>query len=375
MTTASGTSGTTLTKGAVSQAASADLYAQVESLLGLTLGRIPEPAATGCRRIVKAGGKRLRPELVLRCAQAFAGQSRRGTDLQEPASQTVAAAVAVELLHSATLMHDDLLDDSETRRGVPSVYRHEGQSAAVIAGDALIAQSWRMIARCQPGDVEDLADALADMCAGEALQEQLRFRADARELDVLRVAQLKTGALLKAACRIGARRAGCSETRIEALGSFGSDFGVALQLVDDALDVVSDPVTLGKPCGADFAAGTVTIPTVFALAESGAWAAQAAELRELLKPDLDKIGRRRAQELLIGSGSTARTIELARSFARRAGRAVPAVNRAAAAELALMPGQFVEYQLHARTVDPHRWMLTDSVPLPDRTGDAFLGAS
>ena len=250
-----------------------------------------------------AGGKRLRPELLLRCA-GLAGDAGPGGLSADPVQRaaTLGAAAAVELLHSATLLHDDLLDGSETRRGVAAVHRAEGLSTAVIAGDALIAQSWRHVARCDAADVEDLADALADMCAGEELEAGLSFDPTARPLDVVRVAQLKTGALLRAACRIGGRRAGLPEPQVRALGAFGSDFGVALQLVDDVLDVASEPALLGKPCGADFVAGTVTMPTVYALLDG-----PPGELAGLLRPGLDPAGAGRARDLVLASGGAVRT--------------------------------------------------------------------
>lgn len=326
---------------------------RVETLLQQTLDRLPEPGRTGCLRIIGAGGKRLRPELVLRCAAVLQGAE------QPPASEAViAAAVAVEILHSATLMHDDLLDDSDTRRGVPAIHRLEGLPAAVIAGDALIAQSWMLIAQAGRESVEDLATALADMCAGEALEDQLKFSPEALPLDVLRVSQLKTGALLKAACRIGARLAGCSPTQIDAIGTFGSDFGVALQLVDDVLDVISDEATLGKPCAADFPAGTVTMPAVYAMGAARAGRGDLSrELRALLRPGLRPEECARAQQLIIRSGSPMRAVELARSFARRAARTVPGLGEQAAA-MAAMPGEFVERQLDVKVAAAYRWALT-----------------
>ena len=155
--------------------------------------------------------------MLLRCAEVTAPRSVSAGQR----AVTTSAAAAIELLHSATLLHDDLLDGSQTRRGVVTVHRREGVSAAVIGGDGLIAQSFRLIAQAGRDDVEDLAAALTDMCAGEALEEQLSFAADALPLDVLRVSQLKTGALLKAACRIGARRSGCTAAQMPALGTFG----------------------------------------------------------------------------------------------------------------------------------------------------------
>ncbi|MEJ7650472.1 MAG: polyprenyl synthetase family protein [Nakamurella sp.] len=298
----------------------------IEELLAAALGRMSEPGRTGSRRIVAAGGKRIRPELLLRCAALGGGAAGVSADPTDPAwTATLGAATAVELLHSATLLHDDLIDGSAVRRGVPAVHRAEGIPTAIIAGDALIAQSWRAIARCGPADVEDLADALADMCSGQELEAALAFDPAARPLDVLRVAQLKTGSLFRAACRIGARRGGLADAQVVALGLFGSDFGIALQLVDDLLDVTSEPAVLGKPCGADFRAGTMTMPTIFALADD----ARSAELLGLFRPGLDDADADRARALVLASGSAGRTAALARSFARRAGRAMTTVAAAA----------------------------------------------
>lgn len=335
----------------------ADHTAAVEDLLAAALDRMSEPGRTGSRRIVAAGGKRIRPELLVRCAllAADSGPSvaRQPVDrATDHWAATLGAAAAVELLHSATLLHDDLIDGSAVRRGVPAVHRAEGPPTAIIAGDALIAQSWRAIAPCGPLDVEDLADALADMCTGQELEAQLAFDTSARPLDVLRVAQLKTGALFRAACRIGGRRAGLPEWQISALGTFGSDFGIALQLVDDLLDVTSAPELLGKPCGADLLAGTMTMPTIFALSAG----ADAAELRGLLGVRLEGPGAERARALVLASGGAERTAALARSFARRATRAMGSVTAAApvavsaaateaANALGLLPMDYVQEQL------------------------------
>lgn len=304
----------------------ADHTVALERILTVALDRMSEPGRSASRRIVLAGGKRIRPDLLLRCA-ALGGRPTRATggnasiDAADRWADTLGAAAAVELLHSATLLHDDLIDGSAVRRGVPAVHRAEGMPTAVLAGDALIAQSWRAIARCGPVDVEDLADALADMCTGQELEAQLTFDPSARPLDVLRVAQLKTGSLFRAACRIGGRRAGLTEPQITALGAFGSDFGIALQLVDDLLDVTSEPALLGKPCGADFVAGTMTMPTIFALTDE----ARARELLGLFREGLDTQGADQARALVLASGGAQRTAELARTFARRAARAMTSV--------------------------------------------------
>ena len=330
-------------------------------LLG-AVQQLPEPGGEQCRRIIAAGGKRLRPDLLVRSAYAVGGAfSDRAVD------QLVVAAGAVELLHTATLLHDDLLDDSATRRGVRAVHRVHGRSAAVIVGDALIGHSWRLIAPSGPGAVVDLAVALQDMCAGEAGEDMLRYDATAGALAALRVSRLKTGALLGACCRVGARLGGAAERDVDAFGRFGTDFGLALQLVDDVLDVISDESMLGKPCAADFAAGTLTMPAVFALGSDqrvgagGLSPAERRELRGLLRPGLSDVERERSRQLLVRSGGPARTIGLARAFAGRAAASLPVASPGGAA-LRRMPGRFVEKQLASKVAPRDQWVLTDGGP-------------
>ncbi|MGS0687323.1 polyprenyl synthetase family protein [Nakamurella sp. GG22] len=318
----------------------------VEKALLAALDVLPEPVRTGCHRVVDAGGKRLRPDLVLRCADIG----------PLGATAALSAAVAVELLHSASLVHDDLLDDSDTRRGVLAVHRHEGMGTAVIAGDAMIALSWRTIAATGAENVDDLAAALAEMCEGQALEERLRFDPSASADDVLRVSELKTGALLKAACRIGARVGGCSDEQVRALGDFGSDFGVALQLMDDVLDLVADQAALGKPIGADFRAGTVTMPTVYCLETGGAGAA--LRLRSLLRPGVPAEALDEAGEIVLGSGSISRTVDLACVLARRAARSAAAAG--APAELVSMPERYVRRQIKTKVAAAHQGLLPRS---------------
>lgn len=320
----------------------------IDGELDRALTRLSEPGRSAARRIVSAGGKRLRPGLLLSCA------GLGGDPAPAARSAVLGAAAAVELLHSATLVHDDLLDGSETRRGVPAVHRLEGQATAVIVGDALIAQSWLAITRSGADNAVDLATALADMCVGEELEAELAFDRGAAAADVLRVAQLKTGALLRAACRIGGRLGGLPEDQLDVLGAYGTDLGVALQLVDDVLDVVSEPALLGKPCGADFVAGTVTMPTVFALADGPG----AAELAGLLRPGLSGSECARARVLLTTGDGARRTADLAHEYAGRAARGLSSIVATAAAgapealerarTLMALPTAYVDAQLRSK---------------------------
>ncbi len=251
----------------------------------------------------------------------------------------MAAAAAVELLHSASLVHDDLLDDADTRRGVVAIHRREGMSSAVIAGDALIAMSWRTIAAADPANSADLAAALLAMCDGQAQEESLRFRQDSNISDVVRVAALKTGALLESACRIGARVGGCTERQVDLLGVFGRDLGVELQILDDVLDLVSDDTTLGKPTGGDFRAGVLTLPTVFGLVAPSHFSNR---MRELFVPEVSLAAAREARSIVLDSGAVARAVAAARDCAQRAAQAA---DDADAGALAALPGHYLQLQL------------------------------
>ena len=303
--------------------------AQLEATLNSTVDELPIGVAAACRRVIKAGGKRLRPELVIRCADV-------GPNGSEGA---VNAAAAVELLHSASLVHDDLVDNSDTRRGVAAIHRREGMPAAVIAGDALIALSWRVIAACDGASAVDLAGALSAMCDGQNQEDAIRFRADAGIGDVVQVAALKTGALLESACRIGARLGGCTDEQAHALSVFGRELGIELQILDDVLDVVCDEATLGKPTASDFRSGTLTLPTVLALAGAHG---PAGRLRALFVDGVGAAAAEEARAIVLESGAVAQTVAIAREHAERAARAAA---DAGATELIGLPAQYFDHQL------------------------------
>lgn len=256
--------------------------AAVERSVAGAFDGLPGTLAAPCRRLASAGGKRLRASLVLTVAG--------------PAPAAVNAATAVELLHLATLVHDDLLDGAPTRRGVPTVHTTEGRETAVLAGDVLIGLAGRYAARAGGEAAALLSDALVDLCAGQALEAAHRYDAGTTATTALRVAELKTGTLIAAACELGAVAGGRSRA---GLRPYGLAFGLVLQLLDDVLDLLSDDDTYGKPTGADFPAGTVTLPAVATLAAEPA-------LRDLLRPGLTPAERDHANDLLRrGPGTTA----------------------------------------------------------------------
>ena len=205
---------------------------------------------------ISAGGKRLRPMLVCLAAGA-------------PPPETaglVRAAVAVELVHGATLVHDDVLDGSALRRGRPTVVATGGRAAATATGDLLFSRAFAELAAegaGSPEAVQVLARASRELALGELIQREDAFRPDVTVARYLERCRLKTAVLFRAACELGALEAGGDP---EALGAFGERIGVAFQMLDDVLDVCGPPERTGKPRGADLLDGTVTLPLILARA-------------------------------------------------------------------------------------------------------------
>jgi len=203
---------------------------------------------------IAAGGKRLRPLLVLLAAGPPADEAS--------AVRLLRAAAAVELVHSATLVHDDVLDAAPLRRGRPTVFAQAGRLMATATGDLLFAQAFAELARnARPRDVQVLSDASSALAAGELLQ-----RADAWDVGVpreryLERCDLKTARLFQAAGQLGAIEAGGP---VEILGAFGRRVGLAFQLLDDVLDVSGPAERTGKHRGTDLLDGTVTLPLIVA---------------------------------------------------------------------------------------------------------------
>jgi geranylgeranyl pyrophosphate synthase len=199
---------------------------------------------------ISAGGKRLRPLLVCIASGVPVVQS----------DPLVRAAVAVELVHAATLVHDDVIDRADLRRGRPTVVATGGRLMALATGDLLFSRAFAELAA--GGEIEPIC--LLAQAAGSLAEGELMQRADAWDVSVpreryLERCRLKTGVLFRAACELGALAGGAD---VEGLGRFGERIGIAFQLLDDVLDVTGPPERTGKPRGADLLDGTVTLPLI-----------------------------------------------------------------------------------------------------------------
>jgi geranylgeranyl pyrophosphate synthase len=201
---------------------------------------------------IAAGGKRLRPLLVCLCA---------GVPVPE-SEGLVRAAVAVELVHAATLVHDDVLDGAVLRRGRPTVVASGGRPLATATGDLLFSRAFAELAATESLEaVRILARATSELAAGELMQRGDAWKAEVSVERYLERCRLKTAVLFRAACELGALE---TNRELDSLGAFGEAIGLAFQILDDVLDVSGPPERTGKPRGADLLDGTVTLPLILA---------------------------------------------------------------------------------------------------------------
>ena len=265
---------------------------------------IPELAG----HLIAGGGKRMRPMLTLASAAL----------LDYPGTRHHKLAAAVEFIHTATLLHDDVVDGSGLRRGKRTANIIWGNPASVLVGDFLFSRAFELM-------VEDgslrvlkiLSNASAVIAEGEVNQLTAQRRIETGEERYLDIIGAKTAALFAAACRIAAVVAERNETVELALDAYGRNLGIAFQLVDDAIDYVSDGATMGKDCGDDFRDGKVTLPVILAYARGGGedksfWRA-AMEGHRISDEDLAH-----AVELLRQTGAINDTLERARHYGQRA---------------------------------------------------------
>lgn len=236
--------------------------ARTEAYLESVTAEAGVPLASHATATVLAGGKRLRPLLVVLAAESAGGPG------QEPEREQslMRAAVAIELVHSATLVHDDLIDGARLRRGHPTVAAVAGRQAAIATGDLLFSRAFAELARNRdPEHLRALSDASSALAAGELLQREDAYASDIAVDRYLERCRLKTAALFEAACRLGALVAVQGTTTLAvALGEFARRIGLAFQLLDDVLDVSGPAQRTGKARGTDLLDGTVTLPLILA---------------------------------------------------------------------------------------------------------------
>jgi len=285
---------------------------RVEEELAAQSGGAFEPVAEISQYLLEGGGKRLRPALLLLAAR-FCGA---------PRESAVRMGAVVELIHSATLVHDDVIDAADTRRGRPSANSRWGNHMSVLAGDWMYMQSFRMALAERTFQVLDiLIELTQNMVEGELLQYTRIGRMDLTEDDALDLAYRKTACLLSGCAQLGAVLAGRGAETEHALADYGRCAGLEFQLVDDLLDFTASRSQLGKPVLSDLKQGKVTLPLIYALENAG------ARQRDMVGAVLRERGFHsvRAEDIadfVRGSGAIERTRSLAQKFAAQAKNSV-----------------------------------------------------
>ncbi len=223
----------------------------------------PESLYEPSAYIIESGGKRLRPFSVLVSSFAVGGKF----------SDVYNAAVAVELLHNFTLVHDDIMDNADKRRGIPTVHIKYGQSTAILTGDNLIAYAYKTLLKdCNNNCdevIETFTQGIIEVCEGQSLDELYEELPDVSIADYKKMINKKTASLLSMCCSIGARLGGGSEKQIAALGKYGLNLGMAFQIQDDYLDLFGDEKKFGKVLGGDLIEGKKTYLLLRALEKAG----------------------------------------------------------------------------------------------------------
>jgi heptaprenyl diphosphate synthase len=270
----------------------------------------------------------------------------------------VDAAVVLELLHQASLCHDDVLDAAPVRRGRASVNARWGNRVAILAGDALLAQAFSLASVLRRDELLRFSQTVVDLCAGQVSEMQTQFDRRREIVDYEAAVRKKTAALFASSCWLGASAADAPGAVVRALELYGEELGVAYQLIDDLLDLYGDPSMTGKPTGADLSTGVFTLPVLLAMADDPAAADLLGDGRD---PDAIEEVRRRVS----ATGAHRRTASRADEHVRRALEALDVVELqdegrkllTTIAELVLGPAE----ELGLITGGPR--------PLGDRLGD------
>jgi len=258
--------------------------------------------------LLNAGGKRLRPALFLLTAKM----------LGEVSPMAIRLAAVVEFIHNATLVHDDIIDAADTRRGRPSANSHWGNSMTVLAGDWLYMQSFAMALAEKNFDVLDtLIDITQKMVEGELMQLTLLGKSQIAEQQLLDIVERKTAYLFSGCTKLPAIAAGMNHGSAERLAEVGKSLGMAFQLIDDLLDLTSTRDVLGKPVASDLKEGKMTLPVLFAMKSANSEDALKVQ-RVLDEREFRSVDRAEILRLVQGSDGLERTRTLAERYARQA---------------------------------------------------------
>jgi heptaprenyl diphosphate synthase len=304
--------------------------AEVEALMYEAIASDVEQISDAAKHLVDAGGKRIRPLFCLLASQFGGGGAQTGNH------PVITAAAAVELVHLATLYHDDVVDEAAIRRGAASANARWDNTIAILTGDFLFAHASRLVSVLGPEATRIIAETFSELVTGE-MRETIGPGEGADGVEhYLSVIEQKTGSLIATAARFGAMYSGAEAVHVDALRGFGKAIGAAFQISDDIIDIASPTGTSGKAPGTDLREGVRTLPMLYVLGEDGA--AQ-ERLRMLLAEErLDGEQVDEALALLRGSAALERSRTTLEEYAKRA-----------AAELTVLPACPAKDALRALT--------------------------
>ncbi len=280
----------------------------IEDKLMLNVRSRQKIVAQAAQELLEAGGKRLRPLLLVLSANTGKYNSDKITSL----------AASIELLHMATLVHDDIIDDSVLRRGNQTVQSKWGKDIAVFTGDYLLCKAFLLI----PQDINTknsnkIVRAIKIVCEGEIQQHQDRYKQDISVQGYLKRIAAKTASLFSMSCYIGASEAKCDKKIANSFAKFGMSLGMAFQITDDILDITGESNKMGKPMGIDFSQGIYTLPFIYAL-QNKRYGNGLKEI--LLKKQFEQKDTPDIFKLILISGGVENSMHLAIRYIQRAKR-------------------------------------------------------
>jgi geranylgeranyl pyrophosphate synthase len=248
-----------------------------------------------CHYLVDSGGKRLRPLFILLVYRACGGPDRKIED-------AIDAAIALELIHSATLLHDDIIDGGLLRRGKPSAFARYGNAPSLVAGDFLFCRAFELCGRFEERLVRTAAQACIQLTEGEVMEGRMRHNAAATLDDYFAVITRKTASLFAAGGRVAADLAGAPPKLITAMDKLGLALGRAFQMVDDLLDVIGPEERIGKPVGSDLREGIISLPVVLGVQSNSALALDFRAGTPIEGPAFDRALAMMREPLLLARG-------------------------------------------------------------------------
>lgn len=284
---------------------------QVENLLEQVVGSATGSISSICNHLLQSGGKRMRPLLVILSAKTLDEGDQKSL---------IAAGASVELIHMASLVHDDVIDRSDFRRGQPSVHTLWGEKAAVLTGDFLFAKAFDLLISYRLHTVLQLmVKVIQSMCTGEINQLHQTFDINQQQTDYFNRIEKKTAKLLAACCQSGAIITGAPRHQVIALDVFGTNLGYTFQITDDILDFTGHKDIMGKPVCQDLRQGNLTLPVLFLIEhlEHGPWTKEIISQQKL-----DKVNIETMLSLLHQTESLKNSFQVAKDCAQAAKKAL-----------------------------------------------------